>query len=703
MRVALHHLLPPRLGGWAAHIYFGTQCVSTAVVVAHFLLRVNTGPSTTFDALLLVLCLLSAVSGVILAAPTSGTRLLMMVALALAPNAAPLFSGVIPLRQERALAAIMAALGGGCSLVVDYVARVSFVHRLLLEAHGGAIPLAALAPGSVSGGPSPEESPDPDPDSAALTEPGLPQSPRARDAQREGAARLHALVVETTTEERRATAAAREQARAGWHLSYLVGARLPHGFAKRGLELKYRTSVFRSAYRGHMLAMGCLTLYYAVCGSAYVMGVASAGVDCGYKQACAIGAAVAGLAIRFRLHRRKDREAAQRHGALVGAAYLAALARYNALQGGATSEAAGGADAADASLPARIAAQSMAAALVYDVGGVVLLHFGFFTLSIGAPTRLVILSLLCPLALPAASWRATLPYWLVMQLAVGAIAYGFEASHRQSYLRLKREDPRPTPVSPPPRLAAKAPADGADGWTARGAGAAAAALPPAPPPMAPPAADRADAGAADAKPPRKRPPPLAQVPPRPVAGAPTAAAPEVHPLSDEYATHWLTLRCVTAAHEAELCAAMFHDNFALHLAIQLLCFCLLVPLIQAGGRAWVGHAVVFACAPFTLLMMAARVWLHRLADRHLAQRLGTKTLFRVSYAALAASRLPDLLAHFDVDAAALLLPPAAATAPPPPRPFGWVPFLGGGGGGGARRRRRRRCRRRRRTCSSSTS
>ena len=106
-------------------------------------------------------------------------------------------------------------------------------------------------------------------------------------------------------------------------------------------------------------------------------------------------------------------------------------------------------------------------------------------------------------------------------------------------------------------------------------------------------------------------------------------------------------------------------------------------MIQAGGRAWVGHAVVFACAPFTLLMMAARVWLHRLADRHLAQRLGTKTLFRVSYAALAASRLPDLLAHFDVDAAALLLPPAAATAPPPPRPFGWVPFLGGGGGGGA--------------------
>ena len=34
VRVALHHLLPPRLGGWAAHIYFGTQCVSTAVVVA---------------------------------------------------------------------------------------------------------------------------------------------------------------------------------------------------------------------------------------------------------------------------------------------------------------------------------------------------------------------------------------------------------------------------------------------------------------------------------------------------------------------------------------------------------------------------------------------------------------------------------------------------------------------------------------------
>ena len=185
--------------------------------------------------------------------------------------------------------------------------------------------------------------------------------------------------------------------------------------------------------------------------AAYAVGVASAGVDCGYKQACAIGAAVAGLAIRFRLHRRKDREAAQRHGALVGAAYLAALARYNALQGGATSEAAGGADAADASLPARIAAQSMAAALVYDVGGVVLLHFGFFTLSIGAPTRLLVLSLLCPLALPAASWRATLPYWLVMQLAVGAIAYGFESSHRQSYLRLKREDPRPSSTPLPPR------------------------------------------------------------------------------------------------------------------------------------------------------------------------------------------------------------------------------------------------------------
>ena len=137
----------------------------------------------------------------------------------------------------------------------------------------------------------------------------------------------------------------------------------------------------------------------------------------------------------------------------------------------------------------------------------------------------------------------------------------------------------------------------------------------------------------------------------------------MHPLSDEYASHWLTLRCVTAAHEAELCAAMFHDNFALHLAIQLLCFCLLVPLIQAGGRAWVGHAVVFACAPFTLLMMAARVWLHRLADRHLAQRLGTKTLFRVSYAALAASRVPDLLAYLlDTDVAALLMPPPAAAA-----------------------------------------
>ena len=73
-------------------------------------------------------------------------RLLLLSFFALAPNLAPLFTDVITARQEQALALIAACIGGGSALLVDYVARVSFVHRLLLEAHGGAILLAALAP-----------------------------------------------------------------------------------------------------------------------------------------------------------------------------------------------------------------------------------------------------------------------------------------------------------------------------------------------------------------------------------------------------------------------------------------------------------------------------------------------------------------------------------------------------------------------------
>ena len=74
---------------------------------------------------------------------TNATRLLLLSFFALAPNLAPLFTDVITARQEQALALIAAFIGGGSALLVDYVARVSFVHRLLLEAHGGAIPLAA--------------------------------------------------------------------------------------------------------------------------------------------------------------------------------------------------------------------------------------------------------------------------------------------------------------------------------------------------------------------------------------------------------------------------------------------------------------------------------------------------------------------------------------------------------------------------------
>ena len=100
-----------------------------------------------------------------------------------------------------------------------------------------------------------------------------------------------------------------------------MGARLPHGFAKRGLELAHRTSVrARRRTRSHQLVLGTLALYYAVCGAAYALGWYKAGVDCGYTQALALAAAVAGIAIRTYLHNAEGSAGAQRHGELVGAA-----------------------------------------------------------------------------------------------------------------------------------------------------------------------------------------------------------------------------------------------------------------------------------------------------------------------------------------------------------------------------------------------
>ena len=138
VRLALHHLWPKHSPARAQHIYIGTQITFLSLTVLLYNTVVDTAVGSAFDAVLFFLCLLSTVVSFLAATTSNAIRLLLLSFFAAAPNLAPLFTDVITARQEQALALIAAFIGGGSALLVDYVARVSFVHRLLLEAHGGA-------------------------------------------------------------------------------------------------------------------------------------------------------------------------------------------------------------------------------------------------------------------------------------------------------------------------------------------------------------------------------------------------------------------------------------------------------------------------------------------------------------------------------------------------------------------------------------